>query len=123
MPSANRQCSKLISGGIRLPEAKLPGRSEIDKIIRKGNITSAISAITATWAARMRQRLERSTTIAICCPLCFVHARQAHVDQRNRGHEEEDQGRDGGGQAKVLAGILERNAVGVGHEQVRRAGR
>ncbi|MCY1384097.1 hypothetical protein D9M69_723050 [compost metagenome] len=65
MPSAKRQCSKLISGGIRLPEAKLPGRREIDKIIRKGNITSAISAITATWAARMRQRLERSTTIAM----------------------------------------------------------
>jgi hypothetical protein len=65
MPSAKRQCSRLIDSGMMLPVAKLPGRSEIDRIIKYGKITSTHRQIRNTCAATTRQRWLLSMTMAI----------------------------------------------------------
>jgi hypothetical protein len=67
-PRASFQCSRLIWSGMRLPAAKLPGRREIDRIIRKGKMMIAIRPIRKAWAASTRQRWDLSRTMAMVCP-------------------------------------------------------
>ena len=65
MPSASFQWSSVSALGIRLPPAKLPGRSEIDRIISSGSIVSTMNTSSAACTAITRQRWLAGVTTAI----------------------------------------------------------
>ena len=65
MPSASCQCSRLIVVGIRLPVAKLPGRSEIDTTASSGNSVTARKPHSSACAATTRQRACLPRTMAM----------------------------------------------------------
>ena len=71
-PSANFQCSRLISVGIKLPVAKLPGRSEIDTTAKSGNRVKASSTHSAACVPSTRQRCWVPVTMAMRSSLGFA---------------------------------------------------
>src|SRR3954471_16057702 len=110
--------------GISEPEAKLPGRSEIEITIASGNSVNTRNTTRNPWAANTRHRWDLLTTMGMtssCAGSALVLDRdlgEPQVDDRQDRHDREDHGGDRRRQAELLPRVLERDPVRVADQDV-----